>query len=152
MKRRILLLGMAGMLAVGCASPAPRTAHADLVEAVVAAERAFARTMAERDHQGFLGFVSTEAVFIDGDKSLVGREAIGRHWKRFYEGPAAPFSWRPDLVVVLASGTLAESIGPVSNPSGKVVARFRSVWRLESDGRWRVIFDNGYAICDCQAK
>jgi len=54
-------------------------------------------------------------------------------------------------VVVLASGTLAQSVGPVSNPGGKVVARFYSTWRLESDGRWRVVFDDGYDVCESRA-
>ena len=60
-----------------------------------------------------------------------------------------PFSWKPDLVEVLDSGTLAESIGSVSAPDGTVVARFYSTWRREAGCTWRVVFDNGYDMCDC---
>ena len=70
-------------------------------------------------------------------------------WKRFYEGPAAPFSWEPEQVEVLASGTLALSTGPVHDPSGKLIGRFSSIWRLEAPGRWRIIFDKGNDVCDC---
>lgn len=54
-----------------------------------------------------------------------------------------PVPWAPDQVEVLASGTLALSTGPVHDTSGKVIGRFNSVWRLESDGLWRVVFDKG---------
>jgi ketosteroid isomerase-like protein len=148
MNRRMALLSGASLLSAGCASLAPRASNQQRVDAVTDAELAFARTMADRDHRAFLEFVSTEAVFLNGGKPLVGRDAVGRHWERFYSDPTAPFSWRPDLVVVLDSGTLAQSVGPVSNPAGRVVARFYSTWRLEDDGRWRVVFDDGYDVCE----
>ena len=152
MKRRIALLLCVSALVVGCATPAPRKSNQELVDAVTAAELAFAKTMVDRDHPAFLRFVSAEAVFLNGGKSLVGTAAIGKFWERFYTSPKVPFTWRPDLVVVLASGTLAQSVGPVANSAGKVVSRFYSTWRLESDGQWRVIFDDGYDLCDCPAK
>jgi len=148
MNRRMALLSGASLLTAGCASLAPRASNQQRVSAVTDAEIAFARTMADRDHRAFLEFVAAEAVFLNGGRPLVGRDAVGRHWERFYSGPTAPFSWRPDLVVVLDSGTLAQSVGPVSNPAGKVVARFYSTWRLEDDGRWRVVFDDGYDLCE----
>jgi ketosteroid isomerase-like protein len=151
MNRRMALLSGASLLSAGCASLGPRTSTRELVRVVTESELAFARTMADRDHRAFLGFVSPEAVFLNGGKPLVGREAVGKHWARFYTGPATPFSWQPDLVVVLASGTLAQSVRPVSNPAGKVVGRFYSTWRLEGDGRWRVVFDDGYDVCESRA-
>jgi ketosteroid isomerase-like protein len=48
---------------------------------------------------------------------------------------------------VVDSGTLAATSGPVRNPKGEVTGRFNSVWRLESDGRWRVVFDRGSPVC-----
>lgn len=110
-------------------------------------ETAFARTMAERNFAGFLSFVADDAVFLNGGDPLRGKAAIGAHWQKFYTAPTAPFSWRPDLVEVLASGGLAQSNGPVANPAGKVFARFYSTWRLDSPGVWRIVFDNGYEVC-----
>jgi ketosteroid isomerase-like protein len=148
MNRRMVLLSGASLWTAGCALRPPHVSNDGAVRAVTDAELAFARTMADRDHRAFLEFVAAEAVFLNGGRPLVGRDAVGRHWERFYAGPTAPFSWRPDLVVVLVSGTLAQSVGPVSNPAGKVVARFYSTWRLEDDGRWRVVFDDGYDVCE----
>ncbi len=114
-----------------------------LVLEVQAAERAFARTVAERDHAAFTALLSEQAVFFSAANVLRGKAAVAAGWKRFFEGPAAPFSWGPDRVEVLADGTLALSTGPVLDPAGKPIARFNSIWRLESPGVWRVVFDKG---------
>ena len=120
---------------------------AALREQVFATERAFARTMAERDHRAFTSFLADETVFFTGPRPLHGKQAVADVWKRFYDKPDAPFSWEPDEVEVLASGTLAHSSGPVRNPAGKVISRFNSVWRQESPGAWRIVFDKGCELC-----
>ena len=43
----------------------------------------------------------------------------------------------------------ASSSGPVFDPSGKQIATFSSIWRLEAPGVWRIIFDKGNDVCDC---
>jgi len=106
-------------------------------------EVAFARSMAERDLAAFERHLSPHTVFWSGSKVLRGKAAVVEAWKRFYEGAQAPFSWAPDEVVVIGDGTLATSTGPVRDPGGKVVARFRSVWRREADGRWLIVLDRG---------
>ncbi|OWQ46434.1 hypothetical protein CDL60_13205 [Roseateles noduli] len=116
---------------------------------VRAAEIAFADTMAKRDFKAFAEFVAEDAVFIDGKQPLRGRAAVLAHWKRFFDGAEAPFSWAPDLVEVLPDGQLGYSTGPV-HVKDKLVARFASTWRLDADGRWRVVFDNGSEVCDCK--
>ena len=115
----------------------------DLAARVEAREIAFAKTMADRDLDAFVSFLSQEAVFFNGNEPIRGREAIVAAWAPFYEGESAPFSWHPDTVEVLESGTLALSSGPVRSPSGEEVGRFNSIWRLETDGVWRVVFDKG---------
>lgn len=110
---------------------------------VKAREIAFAKTMADRDFDAFLTFISPEAVFFNGNEPLRGHEAISKAWAPFFEGEAAPFSWDPDVVEVLDSGRLAISSGPVRRPSGEVAGRFNSIWRKDKDGQWRVIFDKG---------
>ena len=109
---------------------------------VFAAERAFARSMAERDFAAFGRYVAEDCVFF-GQTALHGREAVLAAWKPFFEGAQAPFSWDPDQVEVLASGDLALSTGLVKNPAGAVTARFNSIWQRQADGRWLVIFDKG---------
>ena len=137
------------LLVTACGSLAPPADPALLKEQVTAAEVAFAKTMADRDHAAFSRFLSDEAVFTNRGKAVRGKEAISADWKRFYDSPRAPFSWKPDLVEVLPSGLLAYSTGPVMNPDGVLIARFNSIWRLEAPGQWRVVFDHGSEVCNC---
>jgi len=108
-------------------------------------ERAFARSMAERDHAAFTSHLSEQAVFFGGAKVLNGKAAVAAGWQRFFVAKEAPFSWAPDEVVVTADGLLAHSTGPVRDPAGQPIARFNSVWRLEAPGTWRIVFDKGEA-------
>ena len=136
-------------LAVCCvfAALSSRAAERDLTAEVRDAERAFAKTMADRDHAAFATHVAEEAVFFNRKGPLKGRAAVAAAWKPLYEGKEAPFSWEPETVEVLPSGTLALTSGPVRDRAGALIGTFTSVWRLEPDGRWRVIFDKGCDAC-----
>lgn len=117
---------------------------------VFAAERAFAKTMADRDHAAFTSFLADETVFFTSKVALRGKQRVADFWKAFYEKPAAPFSWEPTQVEVLDSGTLAHSSGPVRDPQGKIFSSYNSIWRLEAPGTWRILFDKGCDVCeDC---
>ena len=115
---------------------------------VFAAESTFAATMAARDLKAFGSYVAPDAVFFGRRGVMRGSAAVVEGWKKFFEGPKAPFSWKPEVVEVLDSGKLAHSSGPVKDPDGKLIGMFNSVWRLEPDGRWRVVFDKGCSVCD----
>jgi ketosteroid isomerase-like protein len=122
----------------------PTRTHADTAtDQVWAAERAFARTMAERKPAAFADFIADDAIFFSGTTALRGKVKVIEGWTPYFSGPQAPFSWEPDQVEVLASATLALSTGPVRDPEGKIVARFNSIWRLEAPNVWRVVFDKG---------
>jgi ketosteroid isomerase-like protein len=119
------------------------SAPESLQEQVFAAERAFARSMADRKLAAFSAHIAEEAVFFTGASPLRGKSEVVTGWSRYFEAAGAPFSWAPDRVEVLQSGTLALSTGLVRDPEGKVIGRFNSVWRLEAPGVWRVVFDKG---------
>jgi ketosteroid isomerase-like protein len=131
----------------GCASTGQKTPSADLRREVVETERAFAKTMADRDHAAFGSFLAKEAVFFSGERLLRGAEVVAASWKKHYDRPEAPFSWEPEQVEVLDSGTLALSSGPVRDAQGNRIATFTSIWRREADGRWRIVFDKGNPVC-----
>jgi ketosteroid isomerase-like protein len=144
-ERRILPLGLllCGVAAAAAGADEPLAA---LAAQVRAREAAFAKTMADRDHAAFGAFVAEEAVFM-GRTPLRGRQAVLEGWKPYFEGRDAPFSWSPERVEVLASGTLAISSGPVLDPQGARVGTFNSTWRREPDGEWRVVIDIGCPPC-----
>ena len=132
------------LLLVATAFAAPPTA--DQLEAIAgqvkAREIAFAQTMADRRLDRFADFVADDAVF-RGTALHLGRAEIVERWKPYFDGPKAPFSWAPDSVTVSADGRLAISSGPVQDPQGHVTTRYITIWRLDADGRWRVIVDGG---------
>jgi ketosteroid isomerase-like protein len=137
------------ILAAALALPAVAGAetNAELREQVKAAETAFAKSMADRDHAAFSSFLAEDTVFL-GRTTLRGKAAVAEAWKRFYAEKEAPFSWRPERVEVLDDGTLGLSTGPVFAPNGDRAGQYNSTWRRGKDGQWKIIFDNG---CDCGA-
>jgi ketosteroid isomerase-like protein len=147
---------LASLLLAACASaPAsnPALDRGDKArDEVIATERAFAKTMADRDLNAFSRFLSREAIFFSGPQPLRGREAVIAWWARFYSNPDAPFSWEPAQVEVLASGTLALSTGPVRDPQGKLIGCFSSIWRQEATGEWKIVFDRGSGPLECEKR
>jgi len=103
--------------------------------------------MADRDVTAFAGFISSEAVFLSGSAPLRGRDAIVAGWTPFFQEETPPFSWEPETVVVLDSGDLALSTGPVFDKEGTKVAIFTTTWRQEQPGQWHVVFDRGNKAC-----
>jgi ketosteroid isomerase-like protein len=129
------LLAMAGvMLLAACGSPPPAmpppVSNATLQEQVMTTERAFAATMARRDREAFAGFLDPETIFYSGRDVLRGRDQVAAAWNAYFEGGEAPFSWEPDSVQVLDSGTLALSTGPCHRALQFDLAAKRD-WRLE---------------------
>ena len=153
LRMHITALAFAAVCAIlsGCATTPGGNLDAAKAQ-VFATERAFAKTMADRDYAAFTSFLAADAVFFSGPEPQRGKQAVADRWKRFYEKPQAPFSWEPERVEVLDSGTLALSTGPVRDPDGKLIATFTSIWRLDAPGTWHIVFDKGNDVCDCAKK
>lgn len=96
----ILASGLLGACSSLSTAPDASSAKAH----VQAAERAFAHTMADRNHAQFASFISDEAVFFGGPSPLRGKAAVVQAWVRYFVAPTAPFTWEPDEVEVLAPG------------------------------------------------
>ena len=151
MKTSFTAILAAAALLAGCATTSPPKADlAVLKQQVIDTETAFAKTMADRDHAAFVTFLADETLWFKSKGILRGKAAVAEDWKRFYEKPQAPFSWKPTEVEVLESGTLAISSGPVYDPAGNLVGVFNSIWRQEAPGVWRIVFDKGGCPCEGQ--
>ena len=137
---------LAGLLA-GCAAAPQKISQVQAQREVDATERAFAKSMADRDFSAFSRFLAEDAVFFGGKQPLRGKRAVVAGWKKFFDSHDAPFSWQPVQVEVLDSGTLALSSGPVRGADGKVIATFNSIWQRQPSGVWRIVFDKGSEVC-----
>lgn len=142
---RSLFLSFLLLFAAGAAQ-----ASADAATELRAAETGFAQTMVDRDFEAFSAYIAEDAVFINGGKPLRGKAAILAHWKKFFEKPEPPFTWKPVLAEPTSTGDLGYTEGPVTGSDGKAFATFYSTWRRDAAGQWKVVFDNGYPICACE--
>jgi pimeloyl-ACP methyl ester carboxylesterase/ketosteroid isomerase-like protein len=116
-------------------------AFADAIEEVRDAEIAFAKAFADRDAAKFFSFVSDDATFLSPHQTLSGKPEIVKRWGQFFNEKAAPFSWRPERVVVNAAGTTGLSTGPVFDKEGNQAGIYNSIWQRNERGEWKVLFD-----------
>ncbi|WP_196140195.1 DUF4440 domain-containing protein [Aliikangiella sp. G2MR2-5] len=114
---------------------------------VAAVEKAFAKTMSDRDFEAFKSFIHPDAVFMSSKGPLRGKPAVSEAWKGYYKESSPPFSWEPESVLVIASGELALSTGPVRNSDGEIFAYYTSTWKKDRNGKWLIVLDKGQKYC-----
>jgi len=124
-------------------------ALADLADEVRCREVGFSRSVETQDRERFASFIDPDARFV-GNKVDRSREAIAEAWAVFFTGELPLIKWRPQFIEVLESGDLALSRGPYriidKNEQGEVKeawGTYNSVWRLNADGEWLIVFDAG---------
>jgi len=134
-----------GLLVAGL----PVIAMADIEQQVRCREIAFSQSAESRDAAAFAGFIDADARFVS-DTVTRGVEAVVAAWSVFLDPGGPSIKWRPRFVEVLEDGRLALSRGPyrvlVTDEQGAQSAHwgtFNSVWRLQDDGNWKVVFDAG---------
>ena len=114
-------------------------------------EQSFARSVAEHDAIAFADHIAEDAVFDVGRADAIrGRATIVKRWEGIIDGKLIRPRWYPTQVVLGGTGDLAWSTGPVliEDVGSKTrdryqVSTFRSIWRKDPDGLWRVLFDEG---------
>ncbi len=126
------------------APPAPSSSPAASLEA---AERAFARTAAEKGiREAFLGVLAEEAVvFRPGP-------VAARRW--YEERPPQPglLAWAPQRVEVSLAGDLGYTFGPweyrkdPKSATPDACGRYLSIWKREGGGPWRLLLDAGVGL------
>ena len=125
------------------------TVCADLADDVRCREIGFSQSAEKQDIDAFRSFIDGDARFV-GSEVLRGVDEVVKGWSVFFTPKGPTIKWRPQIVEVLESGTLALSRGPYETTSidadGNSVetwGTFNSVWRLNDNGEWRVVFDAG---------
>jgi ketosteroid isomerase-like protein len=128
---------------------AATTALADLDREVHCREIGFSQSAEFRDIQAFRSFIDADARFV-ANGVFRGVDAVAEAWAVFFTEPGPTIKWRPQIVEVLENETLALSRGPYrvvsKDADGNIVeswGTFNSIWRVNDDGQWRVVFDAG---------
>lgn len=134
------------------------TAAADLAHDVRCREVGFSISAENRDAEAFASFIDADARFI-GASVTRGPADIAQAWNVFLTDDGPMIKWRPQFVEVLEDGMLALSRGPyrmvTTDENGNETEHwgtFNSVWRLNDDGVWRVVFDAGNIAADPPAQ
>jgi len=124
-------------------------AMADLADDVRCREIGFSKSIEARDIEAFRSFIDDDARFVSSEARR-GPDQIVADWTVFTTDDGPRIKWRPQIVEVLNDGTLALTRGPyrytAKNEQGEAVdywGTFNSVWRLQDDGSWKVVFDAG---------
>ena len=111
-------------------------ALADLAGDVRCREIGFSVAAESRDAAAFKAFIDDDARFV-GRSVARGPEAIAEAWTPFLTEGGPEIKWRPEFIEVIDTGDNGESV--------EKWGTFNSVWRLQDDGRWKVVFDAGSA-------
>ena len=124
-------------------------AIADLADDVRCREISFSKSIEARDMELFRSFLDDDARFVGGSVRR-GPDEITEGWRTYEPEDGPTLKWRPQIVEVLKDGKLALSRGPYKytqkNEDGEDVdywGTFNSIWRLQDDGTWKVVFDAG---------
>ena len=129
-------------------------ATADLARDVQCREIAFSQSVEQQNIAAFESLIDNDARFV-GASVQRGAAEVTQAWSVFFAADGPRIRWRPQIVEVLNDGTLALSRGPyeltVRDADGNLKTQwgtFNSVWRMQSDGSWKVVFDAGTAASD----
>ncbi len=125
------------------------TAFADITHDVRCREISFSQAAEMQDAALFNSFIDADARFV-GNAVTRGPSAITAAWSVFFADDGPTMKWRPQFVEVLEDGTLALTRGPyrmiTTDDQGNTTEHwgtFNSVWRLQENGVWKVVFDVG---------
>ena len=120
-------------------------------EAILKSDVAFAQSVAEKNREKFLSFIAEVTTFSGGAADeLHGRDAVMKAWNDFFTPDGPTLSWTPTKGEVIGAGdvgyTTGNSVFRQKDASGKVTERrgqYVTVWKKQSDGSWKVVFDTG---------
>ncbi len=126
---------------------------ADAKTKLLDADRAFAKATAEKGLDGWLSYMTDDAVRISplGSKAHVGKAAIKELDAALFADPKRQLVWEPADGGDFADGKHGFTTGKFKILSKSVEGKedvqrtgaYVTWWRMGDDGRWKVILDTG---------
>ena len=125
-------------------------ASTDKGQALMIADEAFSRALAERNSDAFASWIDHDAIFL-AEGEMANRDQVLDMWSVFLDrSTGQTMSWRPEMATVSKCDdmgyTIGEFEGRAATADGPVVTqagRYISVWKRDADGAWRVVADVG---------
>jgi ketosteroid isomerase-like protein len=149
----LALVALSWASVAGCAGHLPITGGAS-PDALMQADRDFARATAERGLDGWMSFYADDAVRIPQSLNgppVQGLEAVRKFDARLFADPAVSLVWEPTDAGLYRGGALGFTRGRSEtrrrDPGGATTVvgrgRYLTIWRREPSGQWKVILDTG---------
>ncbi len=141
------MLGMVLVVMAACNGVGDREA---VGRQLMEADRAFAAETAANGLNGWLNWFDKQAAVFPRDRNVVnGLAAIRAFYEETGFDPTG-LKWEPERAVVSDDGTLGMTYGtwtmvdPSVNGESEIArGKYMTVWRLNPEGKWRVVADMG---------
>lgn len=142
-----MTLGVACLMTVnGCTARDP----AALSEALMDADRAFARVTGERGADGWASFFAADGVMIVPGREVRGPDQIRELMEQSFGDSTFTISWEPRRAEISAFGDLGYTVGRYetrrSDAGDAPITRrgtYVTIWKSNKEGTWRVVLDVG---------
>jgi len=112
---------------------------------LIAIDNAFSTLSKKRGmNHAFLAFVAEGGVLLSPNKMpIVGKEKINLLFQN--DDSETEFSWEPLYADVSKSGELGYTYGTyqIINAESSKKGTYVSIWKKDSNGKWKFIFDSG---------
>jgi ketosteroid isomerase-like protein len=111
---------------------------------VATADAAFSEATAREGIRGFAEFIAADFRTVEPDGSVSPRATLLNDWSKLLSTSGTTIHWHP--ILSGADGALGWTSGIYeSTGSGGDLrsGRYVTIWRRESDGQWKVVFDIG---------
>lgn len=129
----------------GGAEDAERALEAELI----AADRAFAKAVADHGLSGWVSGFAPSGRMVTGGESYIGGEGIRRTMLPLFADTTLDFTWDPNYAEVAESGDLGYTVGRYEIRAAGDAApmsetgTYLTVWTRQDDGTWKVKADIG---------
>jgi len=119
--------------------------------ALLQADRDFNQATQEKRLDGWMQFMADDVVLLHG-KPVVGKEAARAALTEEWNNPAHSLTWEPKHAELFKNGKFGYTSGRWvyrdKNEKGESIlleGDYLTVWKMQADGSWKVIFDGGAA-------
>jgi ketosteroid isomerase-like protein len=125
-------------------------------DSLLAADRAFDAATAEKKFDGFSSFLADNASTLRADQPVLrGKAEVQRAWKPLLENKSISLRWQPISAEISKSKDLGYTVGSYTvrrtDEKGSAIVgtgKYLTIWRLQTDGSWKVEFDTGVPDTD----
>jgi ketosteroid isomerase-like protein len=155
MRRILIFLAVfaVGLIVIAAKKPAASAAMASsaassatMEKELKDADREFARQLATRGLDGWMGSFADDASTIHEGKTVTGKPALHAYYASIFADKNFSLTWSPTRAEVSKDGTLGYTYGDYEAKEGADISRgmYVTAWRRER-GRWKVVLDLGSA-------